>query len=87
VNSPWLLAIFFVSTLYFGVPLLGVIRVLMRLFAALISGLVKWPGATIHDPDPDVNRGRLHFGLPSNHLFSAFIGYTLGLAGAFVFLF
>ncbi len=85
MNSPWLLAIFFVSTLYFGVPLLGVIRVLMRLLAALISGLVKWPGPTVHDPDPDVNRGRLHFGLPSNHLFSTFIGYTLGLAGACVF--
>jgi hypothetical protein len=84
-NSPWLMGIFLAGALYFGVRLLGVIGILMRLLAALISGVVKWPGPTVHDPDPGVNRARLHFGLPSDHLFSTFIGYFLGLGGAFGF--
>jgi tetratricopeptide (TPR) repeat protein len=69
------------------VRLLGVIGIPIRLLAALISGGVKWPGPIVHDPNPDVNRGRLHLGLPLDHLFSMFIWYFLGLASAFVFSF
>jgi hypothetical protein len=83
-NSLWLTVIFFAGALYFGVCLIGVIGILIRLLSALISGVVKWPGPIVHDPDPDVNRGRLHFGLPLDHLFSTYIWYFLSLAGAFV---
>jgi tetratricopeptide (TPR) repeat protein len=84
-TSPWLMGIFFVGALYFGMRLLGVTGILIRLLVALISGAVKWPGPIVHDPNPNVNWGRLQLGLSSDHLFSTFIGNFGGLAGAFVF--
>jgi len=60
---------------------------LMRLLAALISGIVKWPGPIIHESNPRLIRGRLNVGLQPHHLFSTFIADSLGLIGAFVFSF
>jgi tetratricopeptide (TPR) repeat protein len=85
MNNPCLLAIFLGGALYFGLPLLAVLPVLVRLLKALASGAVKWPGPVIRDPNPGVNRGRLHLGWPAEHLFSTFIVNTLGLVGAFSF--
>jgi tetratricopeptide (TPR) repeat protein len=86
LTHPWRYGILFFGTLYFGLPALRIFPLLMRLLAALISGSVKWPGPIVHDPDPQVNMGRRRFGLRSEHLFTEFIFYTLGLLAAFVFL-
>jgi tetratricopeptide (TPR) repeat protein len=86
MNNPWLLGIFVVGIFFFGVPMLRVLPVLMRLIAALASGAVRWPGPIIHDPDPKVNSGKQRLGWRSEHLFSTLIQYTLGLVAAFFFL-
>lgn len=85
MNSSWLFGIFLGGAFIFAVPTLRVLPVMVRLLAALTSGLVKWPGPMIHDPGPNVKLGWQRLGQPSKHLFSTFIGCTLGLVGAFGF--
>ncbi len=84
-NIRWLSLVHLAGALYFGVRLLGLIGIVARLLAALISGVIKWPGPTLHRSDPAGYPGRQPFSLPAEHLFSTFSGYLAGLAGAFLF--
>ena len=85
MNNPWLFALFLIGTLCFGLPLVGVIRTLMRLLAALRSGSAKWPGPIVHESDLRVTLGRLNAGLQPHQLYSTFIAESTGHVGAFAF--
>jgi hypothetical protein len=77
MDSPCLSIIFRRGATFFGLPLLKILPILMRLLAAIVSGAVKWPGPIVHSPDPKASLGSAYYGLPSEHLFSTFISYAL----------
>jgi len=83
MNNPWLVGIFGVATVYFGVLALRVLPTLLRLIAALRSGAVKWPGPIVRDPDPEVSAGMVRLGTSPARLFPTFFQYALGLMAAF----
>lgn len=79
-NNPWLTWIFIAGGLYFGAHTFANIGIMLQLLAALTAGRFKWPGPGAKVPYFDENSRLL-----SGHLFSSFVGYFLGLAGAFIF--
>ena len=85
MHNPWLVGIFGVATVYFGVLTLRVLPVLLRLILALARGAVKWPGPIACDPDPKVSEGMARLGVRPEPLFPTFFRSTLGLMGAFGF--
>jgi hypothetical protein len=83
ISSPSI--IFCIITLYFGFKFFQIIPTLFRLFAALSTGVVKWPGPRIHDTDHSANVVRERTRTGYQNLFSTFIWNTLSMTGAFVF--
>ena len=85
VASPWILFIFGMASGYFGVQTLRLLPPLFRLLAALRSGMVKWPGPIAEYPLSKRRITRLRIIIHVEHLFSTFIGFALGVVGAFAY--
>lgn len=85
MNNPWLVSIFGVATLYFGVQALRVLPTLLRLTAALARGAVKWPGPTVRGPDLGTSASIKRLGVRLDGLFPTFLQYTLSLVAALAF--
>ena len=85
MNKTWVQIVFAVATIYFGLQTWRIMPTFLRLLAALVTDVVKWPGLRIHDPDPSVSRVRARLGVGYQHLFSTFVLNTVSLLGAFVF--
>ena len=85
MNNAWLLIISGLVTVYFGAQTLRLLPTLFRLLIALLTGVVKWPGPRIHDPDPRLSTVKVRLGVDYQSLFSTFLWNTLSVAAALVF--
>jgi tetratricopeptide (TPR) repeat protein len=85
MNNTWVQVVFGVATIYFGLQTWRVMPTFLRLLAALVTGVVKWPGPRIHDLDPSASKVRARLGVGYENLFSTFVWNTVSLIGAFVF--
>lgn len=84
INNTWFLIIFGLATIYFGALTLQILPTFLRLLAALLTGVVKWPGPRIHDPDRSASIVRLRFGVGYQNLLPAFVGNVASVAAGFV---
>jgi tetratricopeptide (TPR) repeat protein len=85
MNNTWTQIVFGAATIYFGLQTLRITPTLLRLLAALVTGVVKWPGPRIHDPDSSASNIRARLGIGYQNLFSTFVLNTISLLGAFAF--
>jgi hypothetical protein len=83
MDSPWILIVFGVTTVYFGKKALPILPCLVQLLAALLTGAVKWPGPRIHDPDPSASTVRARLGVGYQNLFPTFLFNALVGVSAF----
>jgi tetratricopeptide (TPR) repeat protein len=70
---------------FFGLRTLRALPTLLRLFAALRSGAVKWPGPRVHNPDPNASIVRERLGVGYQNLFSTFTWHIVVVMAAFAF--
>ncbi|MCD4738561.1 MAG: tetratricopeptide repeat protein [Anaerolineae bacterium] len=85
MNNTLLLIFFGASTVHFGGKASQIIPTFFKLLAALFTGVVKWPGPRIHDPDHNANVVRERLGVRYENLFLTFIFNSSGVFGAFIF--
>jgi len=85
MNNPWLLLIYGVATLYFGMLTLRILPTLLKFLVALLAGTVKWPGPRIHNPAQTASRVRLGHGIGYQQLFPTFIWNFMVVSAVFIF--
>ena len=73
MNNTLILIIFGASTIYFARMVLQIAPTFFKLLSALITGVVKWPGPRIHNPDRSASVVREQLGVGYENLFPNFI--------------
>ena len=85
MNNTLILIFFSLSTVYFGRKAYRITPTFFRFTTSLITGVIKWPGPRIHDPDHGASIVRERLGMFYENLFPTFIFHVAGGFGAFVF--
>jgi tetratricopeptide (TPR) repeat protein len=85
MDNTWPLIFFGVASVYFGIETLQIVPTLFKLLVALATGVTKWPGPRIHDPDHNKSVIRERLGVSYGNLFPTFISNASGVLGAFFF--
>ena len=85
MDSIFLRIFFGVATALWLLPVQRIVPTSLRLFKALVTGAVKWPGPRVHDPNPTVSSVRENLGIRYEQLFPTYLFYSSGLVGAFFY--